>query len=461
MAEDIKLPDMGEGVESATVAGVLVKVGDDVDVDQGIVELETDKAVAEVPCPKAGKVKEIHVQPDQEVTPGDLLLTLETADEETEGTEKKEKPGHAEKKKAKGRKPGKKAAKSKAGAEAEEEPEEAEEEAEVEEEEAAEAEGPEAAPAEEKARTAEAEAPARRQRGAGAASDIPAAPSVRRLARELGVDLASVSGSGDGGWITEADVKAAAKKAAARPPAAEGEGERDPWGPVRREKMRQIRRAIARKMQESHGHAVHVTHFADADVTELMDFRKRHKSDFAAEGIELGLLPFVVRGVVDALKTHPVVNASLDMDEGTIIYKDYISIGIAVDTDRGLVVPVIRNAGCLSVAETAKAIEEITARARGDDFDVADLRGGTFTVSNLGSIGGKYATPVINYPESAILLIGRAGPKPVARDGQVVVRTILPLSLSYDHRIIDGAEAGRFLNDVISFLEDPARLLTR
>ncbi len=460
MQEQVKLPDMGEGVESATVTSILVQPGDDIEVDQGIIELETDKAVAEVPSPKAGTVKEIHVEPGQEVEPGTPLLTLEVGEgedgggadqpDETQEAEQPQKDAAGEKEREKEEAETAEKDEKKAG-----EADQAQKETE--------AEGASAGKPGGADRAQEVPHAARRQRQATAGDGaIPAAPYVRRLARELGVDLSKLSGSGEGGWITEADVKAAVRGGSPRRPApkAEGEeGDRDDWGPVRREKMPKIRRTIADKMAESHANTVRVTHFADADVTDLEDFRARHKQDFADEEIKLSLLPFIVRAVVDALKLHPVVNASLDADAGQIIYKQYVSIGLAVDSDRGLVVPVLREAGSLSLAETARQIDRLAGKVRSGEFEVADLRGGTFTVSNLGSVGGKYATPVINYPESALLLTGRAKPTPVVREDRVVIRTMLPLSLSYDHRIIDGAEAGRFLNDVISLLEDPGRLL--
>lgn len=453
MEEQVKLPDMGEGVESAVVVGLLVEVGDDVEVDQGIVELETDKAVAEVPSPKAGTVKKIHVETDQEITPGTLLLTLDVPDEqtdrsgqegqETQPTEGPQEPSERQESgegEQKGKKPSskKKAKSPKPSKDEEKTPEESSEQPQK--------------PAKSKQRT---EPPAS---GNARPADIPAAPSVRRLARELGLDLGALRGSGTGGWITEQDVKDAARTTLQR---RGGAGATDDWGPVRRERLRSIRRSIAEKMQQSHANTVTVTHFDDADVTDLEAFRTEHKHDLADEGVELTLLPFVVRAVVGALTAHPRVNASLDLDAGEIVYKDYISLSIAVDTDRGLIAPVLRDADRLSVAEVARALHDLADRARAGEFELADLRGGTFSLSNLGSIAGRYATPIINYPESAVLLTGRAGPTPVVRDGRVVVRTLLPLSLSYDHRLIDGAEAARFLRDLIASLESPARLLTR
>ncbi|NLF32555.1 MAG: 2-oxo acid dehydrogenase subunit E2 [Planctomycetes bacterium] len=431
MEEKVNVPDMGEGVETATVVGILVAVGDSVQADQGLIEMETEKAVAEMPSPRAGTVKAIHVEEGQEIEIGTLVVTLETAGE---GAKAEKKPAPAKKK--------------------EEKPPAAEEEAEPRPE--AQEQAPPPGKPRRQAPPAE-EAPPRFDTGRSILEGVPAAPYVRRLAREVGVDLRRVSGSGEGGWITEQDVKAAARRGAA---AAPGEaGDRDAYGPVRRERMARIRRAIAEKMHESHTQVARVTNIDDADVTDLEALRAEHRSDL--EGIRLTMLPFVVRAVAAALKAHPLVNASLDMEAGQIVYKDYVNIGIAVDSDRGLIVPVLRGADRLSIAEIARAVDWLAGEVRSADFDLSLLRGGTFTITNLGSIGGQYATPVVNTPESAILLIGRGGPRPVVRDGQIVVRTLLPLSLSYDHRLIDGAEAARFLNDVVASLEDPGRLLLR
>ncbi|MFW6154780.1 MAG: dihydrolipoamide acetyltransferase family protein [Planctomycetota bacterium] len=443
MEEQVNVPDMGEGVESATVVGVLVSAGDEVDADQGLIEMETEKAVAEMPSPKGGTVKAIHVEEGQEIEIGTPVVTLETAGEGG----KKVKP--ARKKQAEEEKP------------PPEEKKEAATEAKPAAEEKAESRAKEKAPPpekpEEKAEAAEEGAP-RFETGRAILEGIPAAPHVRRLARELGVDLRQVSGSGAGGWITEPDVKSAARRGVAGG-AGEEAGDRDAHGPVRRERMTKIRRTIAEKMHESHTRVARVTNIDDADVTDLEAFRAEHKNDY--DGVHLTMLPFIVRAVIRALKAHPRANASLDMDADEIVYKDYMNIGIAVDSDRGLVVPVLRDADRLSIAEIAEGIDDLAAKIRSNEFDMSLLRGGTFTITNLGSIGGQYATPMVNTPESAILLTGRAEPRPVVRDGQVVVRTILPLSLSYDHRLIDGAAAARFLNDIVASLEDPGRLLLR
>jgi pyruvate dehydrogenase E2 component (dihydrolipoamide acetyltransferase) len=305
---------------------------------------------------------------------------------------------------------------------------------------------------------------------------------VRRFARELGIDIANVRGSGAGGRVTREDIveavrqsnqpsPAVAKKpsamapAAAAPPAPAsqverpGEASADAWGPVRLERMSKIRQTIAARMHQSKSTAPHVTNFDDADVTDLEKVRKSSKDDYAAKGIKLTAMPFIVKAVAMALRDHPAVNASLDLDNQQIIYKDYVHVGIAVDTDRGLVVPVLRNTDAMSIPQIARSIAEASQKARNTSYTMDDLRGGTFTISNLGAIGGTYSTPVINYPEVAILLVGRSRKLPVVRDDQIVPRFMMPLSLSYDHRLVDGAVAARFLNEVIGYLEAPARLL--
>jgi pyruvate/2-oxoglutarate dehydrogenase complex dihydrolipoamide acyltransferase (E2) component len=203
-----------------------------------------------------------------------------------------------------------------------------------------------------------------------------------------------------------------------------------------------------------------VTNFDDADITALEDIRANSKSDYANRGIRLTTMPFLIKAVAMSLKSHPVINASVDLEAGQIIYKDYINIGIAVDTERGLVVPVLRNVDRMSIPEIARQLGEMAENVRDNNFSVEELRGGTFTISNLGAIGGTYSTPIINTPETAILLAGRSRKLPVVTpEDEIVVRLMMPLSLSYDHRLIDGGAAARFLNDVIAYLEAPSRLL--
>jgi pyruvate/2-oxoglutarate dehydrogenase complex dihydrolipoamide acyltransferase (E2) component len=293
--------------------------------------------------------------------------------------------------------------------------------------------------------------------------EVAAGPAVRRFAREVGVDLGRVTGSGPSGRITREDVltvvRQASQTAAASPAKASTATARDNWGPIRPEKMPKIRRTIAAKMHESWTTCPRVTNFDDADVTDLDKIRASSKDDYAKKGIKLTSLPFVIKAVASALRNHPTINASVDMEHDQIIYKEYVNIGIAVDTERGLVVPSLRNADQMSIADAARALAQIAESVREGSFSLADLQGSTFTISNLGAIGGAYSTPIINTPEVAILLVGRSRKLPVVVDDEVAVRLMMPLSLSYDHRLVDGATAARFLNDVIDFLEAPSRLL--
>jgi pyruvate/2-oxoglutarate dehydrogenase complex dihydrolipoamide acyltransferase (E2) component len=224
--------------------------------------------------------------------------------------------------------------------------------------------------------------------------------------------------------------------------------------------MPKIRKTIAKKMHESWTTCPRVTNFDDADVTQLEGIRQSSKQDYAAEGIKLTTMPFLIKAIAMALKLHPVINASIDMEQGQIIYKDYVNIGIAVDTERGLVVPSLRDADKLSIPQIARELGTMAENVRNNNFSIDDLRGGTFTISNLGAIGGTYSTPIINTPETAIILVGRSRKMPVViENDEVVVRLMMPLSISYDHRLIDGGAAARFLNEVIGYLEAPSRLL--
>ena len=319
---------------------------------------------------------------------------------------------------------------------------------------------------------------------------VPAGPAVRRFAREVGIDLTTVIGSGEGGRITREDVLAAVRSSgtsrtqvavstatqantltSAAPPLAAavggnkviplpGQPSQDDYGPVRVERMAKIRKVIANQMHKSWSTVPRVTNFDDADVTDLEAFRATSKDDYAAQGIKLTTMPFLIKAVATALRHHPAINAVIDMENDQVIYKDYINIGIAVDTERGLVVPNIRHVDALTIPDIARALADLAARVRGGEFGVNELRGGTFTISNLGAIGGTYSTPIVNIPEVAILLVGRTRKLPVVMpDDSIKARLMMPLSLSYDHRLVDGGTATRFLNDVIAYLEAPSRLL--
>ena len=472
MATEFKLPELGEGIDSGDVLEVFVSEGDVVSKNQPILELETDKASVEVPSKVEGTIVKIHVAKGQTVAIGAVILTVEGGGSAA--------PAAA----APAAEPAPPAAPEPAPAPAPEPP-------------APQVETPPApaapaqpsppsappapAPAAPVATPAPAVAPTQ---STGAVA--PAGPAIRRLAREVGVDLSTVVGSGEGGRITRDDImsvvrgngakenvaapaapapaaSAAADAAPAQPaPAAAPasvDAESDAWGPIHIEPMTKIRKTISAKMHESWSTVPRVTNFDDADVTELEDIRQASKKDYLERGIKLTQMPFLIKAVAMALKTNPAINASIDEENAQIIYKKYVNVGIAVDTDRGLLVPSLRGADKLSIPETARALGTIGDNARANNFKLDDLRGSTFTISNLGAIGGQYSTPIVNTPEVAILLVGRSRKMPVVVNDEVVVRLMMPLSLSYDHRLVDGATAARFLNDVISYLQSPSRLL--
>ena len=474
MGIEIKLPDLGENIESGDVVTLLVAEGDEVAAEQPIVELETDKAVVEVPCPQAGRVAKLHVAQGDTIPVGGLILTLEPAGASSA------------------------AAETNSEAPAEAETESQDETAEVT------ATEPESAPAKVASNRVAATAKSRLPADEDVADDedasdedddrlpgrsgstAPAGPATRRLARELGIDLDDVEGTGPGGRITRDDVIAAvrrlssttgsgtpsapaapkndraAKPAATgnRPPAARpGVPDKDNFGPVRRERMSKIRTTIAKNMARSASTIPHVTNFDQADITDLNRIRKDSSGDFADSNVKLTMMPFVMKAAAHALRHHSALNASLDMDAGEVVFKDYVNIGVAVDTERGLVVPVMRNVDQMSIPKVAEELEGMAQRARAAQFSLEELRGGTFTISNLGAVGGQFSTPIINHPEVAVLLVGRARQEPVYVDDQLVPRLMMPLSLSYDHRLVDGATAARFLNEVINYLQTPGRLL--
>lgn len=436
MAIEITVPSLGDGVESADVLEVLVNEGDTIEIEQGIVELETDKATAVVPATQAGKVTRVHVGEGDTVPVGAVLLTLEAAAAGAAAPE----PAPAV--------PAPPAAPEPAPV------------AEVPEPVAVPAPPPVSAnPPAASVPATPAPAPPVAERPASSAGDIAAGPATRRFAREVGVDLSHVEGTGNGGRITRDDILRVVRSGSAACNVPGGSGERDEFGPVRREKMSRMRRAIADQMHRSWSTVPRVTNFDDADVTDLENIRKSSKADYAARGIKLTSMPFVIKAVAMALKDHPTINASLDPAGTHVVYKEYVNVGIAVDTDRGLVVPSLRAADDLSIPEIARKLGEMAEQVRENNFTLDDLKGGTFTISNLGAIGGTYSTPIINVPETAILLVGRSRKMPVVLDDKIVPRLMMPLSISYDHRLIDGGTAARFLNDVIGYLEAPSRLL--
>ena len=427
---DVKLPKLGEGADSGVVVGIFVNVGDTVAKDQAILEMENEKAVASIPSTGAGVVEKIHVKAGDRVSIGQKLITLAG--------------GAAPAVAASAPKP----AVKKAAVQAAPEPAEVVEE-EVEES-AEEVPHPVAAPV--------------------------ASPSLRRIARELGIDLTRIHGSEAGGRIVTSDVRAyLAKlaKAAAKPApaAAAGAAPAKPapvqidfsqWGPILKKPVTQLRKVIARRMSESWNTVARVTQFDDIDFTRVGELRKKFAADYEKKGVKLTLTPFVLKAVADTLKKHPIFNSSLDEVANEIILKEYIHLGIAVDTDQGLMVPVLRDVDKKSLLDLAKELESLAAKARDRKITAEEMKGGTFTISNQGAIGGAHFTPIINLPEVAILGLGRGAMKAVVRDGQIVARLMTPIAVSYDHRVVDGGSAARFTVDLVkafeNFSEDAVKL---
>jgi pyruvate dehydrogenase E2 component (dihydrolipoamide acetyltransferase) len=489
MAREFKLPDVGEGVAEGEIVGWLVEEGDTVSEDQPVAEVETDKAVVEVPAPVNGTVRELHWDAGDVVPVGDVIVTF---DVEGEAAEPEAGEG------------------ADAADEADDEPEEAAESA------TEKSEGRTFAP-----------------------------PSVRRLARELDVDLDSVEGTGPSGRITEGDVRAAAEGESSEAPEPSGAGPEtteqtaeqpsEPGQAARRtteqaadrdrtlaapatrkvareqdvdidrvpaveqregeafvtaeavrefaeggapaaeapatagaetvergertEPYRGVRRTIGEQMAESKYTAPHVTHHDTTEIESLVDARAKLKERAAEQDVKLTYMPFVMKAVVAALKEYPILNSELREDDEEIAIKQNYNIGIAVATDAGLMVPVVKHVDQKSILEIAEEVNELAEKARNRSISPEEMQGGTFTITNFGAIGGEYATPIINYPETAILGLGAIDERPVAEDGEVTAKQTLPLSLSIDHRVIDGAEAAEFTNTVMEYLTDPTLLL--
>lgn len=473
MPTEITIPSLGENIESGDVLSILVSEGDEVTKDQDLLELETDKATMPIPSPSAGKIVKILVGEGDTVKVGAAIMQLEA----TGGAKKEEKPKEkpkAEKKQeqeedTEEEKPAPQAEKKEKKQKVDLE-EQAEEEFDMQSDPDDDPESRDAPVS----RDAKRSAPATKQKSSSTVVDKPgdghssaaAGPSVRRLARELGVDLRRVRPSGNGGRITDEDVRAyvrstneqaqAAVPSGVTPP---GTPNSDGYGGVRVEKMSRLRQTIARNMTASYTTVPQLTNFDDVDITELEEMRQQSKEDYADRGLKLTTMPFLIKAVAASLKLHPIVNASIDTEANQIIYKEYVNIGVAVDTDRGLVVPVLRDVDRKNFSQITSELDQIVDKVREGDFKVEDLRGGTFTISNLGAVGGTYSTPIINPPEVAILLVGRSRMLPLYIDEAFEPRLVMPLSLTYDHRVVDGAAAARFLNEVKDFLANPGRLL--
>ncbi len=422
---EFKLPDLGEGIHEGEILKWHVAVGGTVKEDEPLVDVETDKAAVTIPSPRAGKIVSLTGAVGDTVTVGQVITVIDDG--------------------------------SGVAAKA--------------------VEAVEAAPPPPPPEAVEAPvAPI------VAGRPVPAAPATRRLARELGVDINLAQPTGPGGRVTPEDVQrlaagetapveeVVAEKAVAEFSAHAASAipfldieplpDFSQWGPVETEPLRSIRRKVARKMVTSMVLVPHVAHMDDADVTLLEEFRKQEQvRREGTPGGRLSILPFVVKAITAGLRAAPSFNASLDPFKEEIVYKKYYNIGIAVDTGHGLVVPVVKETDRKSVMRISAEIEDLAGRAREGKLDVSELRGGTFTITNVGPIGGTALIPTINYPEVAILGMGRVQEKPVVRDGEIVIRKILPLTLAFDHRVADGADAARFVTELARQLSDPKLLL--
>jgi pyruvate dehydrogenase E2 component (dihydrolipoamide acetyltransferase) len=388
-----KLPDLGEGITEGEIRKWLVKEGDSIEEHQTVLEIETDKAVVEVPSPKKGKILKMNKEEGDIAKVGEVLMTIAEEGEAIEETPKAEEaPAVEERPKSV----------SVVGVLPEEE------------------------------------------------EGILATPAVRALARELVVNLETIKGSGPGGSITKEDVMKASEKGKK---AAE-----DLYGISERVPLKGLRRTIAKNLLTAHQTMVFVTIMDEADVTDLWNIREREKKVLQEKGIHLTFLPFFMKALQHSLVEHPYLNASLDGEKEEIIVKKYYNVGIAVDTPDGLMVPVIKDVDKKTVRELASEIQNLSQKAKERKIKLEEMRGSSFTISNWGHFGGTFATPVINYPDAAIMGTGRIADKPWVKEGQIVIRKILPLSLTFDHRVTDGADAATFLSKVMRYLEDPGLL---
>jgi pyruvate dehydrogenase E2 component (dihydrolipoamide acetyltransferase) len=423
---DLKLPALGEGADSGTVVNLFVKEGDQVAKDQAVLELENEKAVATIPSTAAGTVTKVFVKTGDKISVGQRILALSETGTATSAAQV-EKPRTATKPKV-------------AQPELEEPPSQPKEQA-------------------ERAEETEPEAKS---------GFVPAAsPSLRKLARDLGIDLARVRGSERGGRIILTDIRAYIQRLqsrvgsppeaqpaapAATKPAAE-QIDFSKWGPISKKPLSPLRQVIARRMAENWNAVPRVTQFDEADITALMELRKKHAAAYEQKGARLTLTSFALKIVADTLKKHPAFNSSLDEVAQEIVTKEYYNIGLAVDTEAGLIVPVIRDVDKKNVLDLSKELEDLAKKARDRKLAAEQLKGGTFTISNQGGIGGAHFTPIVNKPEVAILGLGRGAMKAVVRDGKIEPRLMLPIGISYDHRVIDGAMAARFAVDLVQAFE--------
>lgn len=429
MKFEFRFPDIGEGITEGTLMKWLVKEGENIEEGQSVAEVETDKVTTEIPSPRTGVVSELKVEEGDVINVGDVFITIDTSGEVDEIDKKEE---SVEKK-------------------------------EIVEEETAGVVGEVIASSEEIPPSTEEIVLSKKPEKV----KVLATPVARKMAKDLGVDIRKVKGTGPNGRVMKEDIikaKDAMMKSKEESKISQiqyeesilVEDER-----IERIPLTRIRKTIAEQMTLSRFTIPHTTAMDEIDVTELYEFRKKYKDILIEEEVKLTFLPFIIKGVIAVLKELPEFNSSLDEENDELKLKHFYHIGIATDTDRGLMVPVLRDGDKKSIVEIAKEIEDLSSRAKNNQIELHELKGSTFTITNYGSIGGYFGIPIINYPESAILGVGRIVKKPIVKDDEIVIARVLPLSLSYDHRIIDGASGARFLNLLSELLKNPEMLLLK
>lgn len=442
MKFDFLFPDIGEGLDEGVIMRWLVAEGDMIKEGDNVAEVETDKVTAEIPSPRSGKVMELKYKEGDTVNVGEVLITIDM-----EGEEGSEEEAPAETV-----------------------------ESEVVEEETAGVVGEVIASSEVIPPSTEGVSPSKES---SKDKKVLATPVARKMAKDLGVDISSVIGSGPNGRVMKEDIQKAKDQASTDAAPKAVEEARDAQAPKRtpsplpasgaspqgleeRVPLTKIRKTISERMSQSRFTIPHTTAMDEIDISKLDDFRKKYKDLLIEEDVKLTYLPFIIKAAIVALKKFPEFNSSLDEVSEELILKYFYNIGIATDTDRGLMVPVVKDADKLSVVELAKAVENVSSKAKENKSEIHELRGGTFTITNYGSIGGHFGIPIINYPESAILGLGRVVKKPIVNDNdEIVIAKVLPVSLSYDHRTIDGASGSHFINLLKELLSDPDILLLR
>jgi len=430
MKKEVKIPDIAENVETGLIASVLVSEGDKVSKDQPLVEIETDKATTDIPSDYEGVVDEIKVSQGDEVKVNEVIMIIDVQDS-SEGDEEDDQKEEQEEKEEKEEK-------EKGVEESEEEEEKTEKKKEK-------------SSKEDKQKKEESE-----EQDLG---DVPAPPSVRRFAREQEVDISEVKGTGPGGRITKDDVENYANQSEQKPKKTQQLPDFEKWGSVSKEKMSNIRKITATSLSEAWQTVPHVTQFDEADITNLENFRKQNQEKIEKKGGKLTVTSLLLKIVGLALQKFPQFNASIDFDNKEVIYKHYFNVGIAVDTEQGLLVPVVRDVNKKSLADLSAELSELASKARNKKIAVEEMQGGNFTISNLGGIGGTGFTPIVYSPQVAILGVSRSKYQQVYINDKFEKRLIIPLSLSYDHRLIDGADGARFLRWICDVIEDPYAIL--